>query len=156
MKRTARDVMQTRVITVAPHDPLHTVQRLFYEEGIHGAPVVDEMGRVQGVITSTDILRAAADAHDVPDRPTVGSVDEGELPGVVWGMSPEDFRERLEEAVVADHMTEQVIQVAPDTPVAEVARVLRENQVHRALVVDKTRLCGVVSAFDLIALLEGP
>ena len=150
MKRTAGDVMQTRVITVAPHDPLHSVQRLFYEEGIHGAPVLDEMGRVQGIITSTDILRAASDAWDVP----VGSVDETEVPGVVWGMSPEDFRERLEEAVVADHMTEQVVQVTPETPVGQVARTLRENQVHRALVVSNAKLVGVVSAFDLIALLE--
>ena len=29
--KTAADVMQTSIVTVAPHDPLHVVQRLFYE-----------------------------------------------------------------------------------------------------------------------------
>lgn len=156
MAKTARDVMQTQVLTVSPHDPLHTVQRLFYEEGIHGAPVVDEAGQLQGIITSTDILRAAAEAHDVePEAPGYFSGDL-DLAHGAWGMAPEDFRERLQDTVVADFMTDQVVQVAPDTPIPQLARMLRENQVHRVLVVDRDRLCGIVSAFDLVGLLEGP
>jgi CBS domain-containing protein len=155
MTRTARDVMQTQVLTVSPHDPLHTVQRLFYEEGIHGAPVVDDLGQLQGIITSTDILRAAIEAHDVePAAPAYFSGDL-DLAHGVWGMAPEDFRERLQDVTVADFMTEQLVQVAPDTPIPVVARTLREHQVHRVLVVERDRLCGIVSAFDLVGLLEG-
>ena len=40
MALTASDIMQTQVVTVAPTDPLSSVQRLFFEEEIHGAPVV--------------------------------------------------------------------------------------------------------------------
>lgn len=153
MNQTAKDVMQTQVLTVSPHDPLHTVQRLFYEEGIHGAPVVDEAGALQGIITSTDILRAAAEARDVePSQPTYFS-DDLDFSHGAWGMAPEDFKERLEDSVVADFMTEQVIRVEPQTPVREVARVLRENEVHRVLVVERDQLRGIVSAFDLIGLL---
>jgi CBS domain-containing protein len=155
MARTARDVMQTQVLTVSPHDPLHTVQRLFYEEGIHGAPVVDDLGQLQGIITSTDILRAAIEAHDVePAAPAYFSGDL-DLAHGVWGMAPEDFRERLQDVTVADFMTEHVVQVSPDTPIPVVARALREHQVHRVLVVERDRLCGIVSALDLVALLEG-
>jgi CBS domain-containing protein len=152
--KTARDLMQTQVVTVAPHDPLHVVQRLFTQEGIHGAPVVDDEERVLGVITSTDILRAAAEAHDVaPAEPAVFREDL-DLSRFAWSLAPEDLKERLQDAVVEDHMTQDVVQVAPSAPVAQVARALREHQVHRVIVTEDGRLRGVISAFDLVALLE--
>ncbi len=151
--KTARDVMQTQVLTLAPHDPLHTVQRLFYEEGIHGAPVVDDEGHVLGILTSTDILRAAADAEDGtgPDPDTfLEDLDFSQA----WSLSPETLKLRLQDTVASDYMTEEVIHVSPDMPVSQVARILRESQVHRVLVVENRRLCGIVTAFDLVALLE--
>ena len=63
MATTARDVMQTQVISLAPNDPLSNVLRLFFEEEIHGAPVLDDSGCVLGIITSMDLLRAASDEH---------------------------------------------------------------------------------------------
>lgn len=154
MDKTAKDVMQTQVVTLSPNDRLHIVQRLFYEEGIHGAPVVDEQGRVLGIITSTDILRAAAEADQVdPTEPSYFR-DDLDLSHFSWNNMPEDFRERLQDVVVSDFMTEGVVQVAPETPVPEVARTLRENKIHRLLVVDGGSLCGIVSTFDLVSLLE--
>ena len=48
----ARSIMQSYVVTVSPDDPLVNVQRLFFEEEISGAPVVDNGSRLVGVITS--------------------------------------------------------------------------------------------------------
>ena len=45
-------------------------------------------------------------------------------------------------------------QVRPDAPVPEVATTLREQRIHRVLVVEDGKLCGIVSTFDLIRLLE--
>ena len=64
MATTARDIMQSQVITLAPNDPLSNVHRLFFEEEIHGAPVLDEAGLVLGILTSMDLLRAASDEHE--------------------------------------------------------------------------------------------
>jgi CBS domain-containing protein len=153
MTATAKDVMQSQVLTVSPYDPLHAVQRLFYEEGIHGTPVIDETGQLLGIVTSTDILRAAAEAHEL-ERTEPVQLDDLDFAHGAWGMAPEDFKERLPDVTVADVMTESVIRVALGTSVSEIARTLRENQVHRVLVVEGDRLCGIVSAFDLIALLE--
>ena len=44
--------------------------------------------------------------------------------------------------------------VRPDTEVTQIARTLRENQIHRVLVVEGEVLCGIVSTFDLVSLLE--
>jgi CBS domain-containing protein len=151
MALTAAEVMQSQVITVSPVDPLHMVKRLFFEEEIHGAPVVDEEGRVRGMITSMDLIRAATEETDS------GGVDltlAFEDLGVGWGDSSENFQNRLSETVVADAMTENVVSVAPETPVADVARILRENKIHRVLVVNKETLLGIITSFDLIRLLE--
>ena len=151
--KTAADVMQTSIVTVAPHDPLHVVQRLFYEEGIHGSPVIDELGQLQGIITSTDIMRAAAEAHDLPGDEAGYSSDDLDR-SFDWGMTPDEFRERLDDASVSSFMTREVVCVAPETPVRTIARTLREQQVHRVLVTEEGKLCGLISAFDLMALLE--
>jgi CBS domain-containing protein len=156
MAATARDLMQTRVVTVAPDAPLSSVQRVFVEEGIHGAPVVDEEGRVLGVITSMDLLRAAAEEADAsPAEPAYFRYDL-DLHGVDWSRAPADLRERLPDAVAADVMTAEILSVEPDTPVAGVARILREHSVHRVLVVEDGELRGILSAMDLLALLEAP
>lgn len=151
--KTAADVMQTSIVTVSPHDPLYTVQRLFYEEGIHGAPVIDEQGRLRGIISNTDILRAAVEARDLPTPESGYSSEDVDVP-FGWGLTQEQFRERLNDVSVMDFMTEEIVQVAKDTPISEVARTLREQKVHRVLVADDGKLWGIVSALDLVALLE--
>ena len=154
MRKTARDVMQTHVVQVSADDPLSVVERLFFEEGIHGAPVVDDEGRVNGVITTTDLLRAVTEKHGVsrPDPACFG--DDLDFSHIAWGGAPEDFKERLSELTVGDFMTSSAVTVHPDTQVTQIARTLRENQIHRVLVVERGLLCGIVSSFDLVALLE--
>jgi len=153
MAKTAHDVMQTQVLTVSPDDPLHAVQRLFYEEGIHGAPVVDDEGRVQGVITSTDILRAATQARDVEPTEPAHYREDLDFSHGFWGRAPEDFKETLSDLVVSEFMTTGAVSVAPDTPIPQVAHTICENKIHRVLVVDGESLCGIVSTLDLVALL---
>jgi CBS domain-containing protein len=154
MALTAADVMQTQVITVSPVDPLHMVQRLFFEEEIHGAPVVDEEGRVRGMITIMDLIRTATEANESNGVDFI-QVFEDIGVGGGWANASENFQGRLSETVVEDAMTENVVAVAPDTSVSDVARVLRENKIHRVLVVNKEALLGIISSFDLIRLLEG-
>jgi CBS domain-containing protein len=154
MQKTAKDIMQSQVVTVSPDAPLHSTQRLFYEEGIHGAPVVDEQGRVVGMITSTDILRAATEAEETAPSAPGFFHDDIDYPSGLLPLAPEDFQERLQNITVADFMTEGVVHVAPGTPIPELARTIRENKIHRLLVVENGALCGIVSTFDLVTLLE--
>lgn len=154
MATTARDIMQTGLVTVAPETPLSVVERLFVEEEIHGAPVVDAEGRVLGVITSTDLMRTAGMLEEL--RPSEPSYFRGDLDlhGFDWERAPVDLRERLADVVAGDAMTTDLVSVAPGASVASVARTLREQAVHRVLVVEDGELLGLVSAMDLVALLE--
>jgi CBS domain-containing protein len=153
MALTAADIMQTQVVTVSPSDPLQTVQRLFFEEEIHGAPVVDENSRVRGMISSMDLIRAASEASESSEG-GIDFSDAFEELGGSWDAASDEFRDRLSQAVVADVMTENIVSVDPGTPIPEVATLLRENRIHRALVVKGDNLVGIISSFDLIRLLE--
>jgi CBS domain-containing protein len=146
--------MQTYLISVNPETPLLEVHRLFVDEEINGAPVVDETGRLLGVISSVDLLRAVEEEHDAASTGFDHLRDFLEFSGPDWQEGSDTFQTRLGERTVADAMTRGGITVAPETPVPEVAATLRKHRIHRVFVVDGERLCGVISTFDLVALLE--
>ncbi|MCX7940987.1 MAG: CBS domain-containing protein [Endomicrobia bacterium] len=52
----AKDLMTKDVITVKENTPVVELARILYENKISGAPVVDESGKVVGVVTERDIL----------------------------------------------------------------------------------------------------
>jgi len=116
----ARDFMQTDVLTVTPSTPLAMVHRLFSEEEIHGAPVVDEDGAIVGVVSVLDLSRANGN-------------EDAEY-----------------EMTAADVMTSELVMVTPETPVSDVARLMRDQHIHRVLVVKNRELVGVVTTFDLL------
>jgi acetoin utilization protein AcuB len=60
-KLTLKDVMKTPVFSVSPSDPVETAALLMEEKKVSGLTVVDE-GRVVGIITITDILKAFVSA----------------------------------------------------------------------------------------------
>ena len=51
-------VMTREVITVSPHEPIEVAAQLLCEHRIGSLPVVDGEGRLQGIVTHTDLLRA--------------------------------------------------------------------------------------------------
>lgn len=155
MAKTAADVMERSVLTLSPEASLLDAHRLFVEEGIHGAPVVDDEGAVIGVVTSTDLLRAVSEEHE-----SVGFASNESLRGVLefgppaW-TGPEDFQDRLARRTVGEVMTEGALTVEEDTPVREVAERMQRQRVHRVWVVKGRQPTGVVSTFDLLPLVRG-
>lgn len=153
MKQTARSVMTDSVVSVSSETSLADVLRLFVEEDIHGAPVIED-GEMIGVVTTSDLLRAEEDERDTAraDGDYLRGLLEFSAPD--WSGDLTDFQDRLSQRTVADVMTKGFVSVAADAPVAEVARCLRENRIHRVWVVEGDRLCGVVSTLDLMPVIE--
>jgi len=154
MAQTARDVMQSHVITLSPETPLLDVQRLFVEEEINGAPVVDDAGKILGIVSTRDLLRAADDEHDSAASETRYFRDELEFSGPDWSNALEDFQDRLSRRSVSEVMTAGAVTIPPGASVAEVAATMRRHRIHRVLVADGEVLQGIISSFDLVALLE--
>ena len=130
----ARDLMQTSPLTVPASASLPEVQHLLVVAGISGVPVVAEKGAVIGVLSSTDVLRAMAQALDE-------DVDPDE---------PDDVYERLDAVTAADIATPEVIWVSPDASAKSVAQLMRDHGIHRVLVGSDDRLEGILTAYDLL------
>jgi magnesium transporter len=56
-----RDVMRTSVVTVTAHTAQSDVSRLFQRSGLIAIPVVDDAGRMQGIITADDVVHVMAE-----------------------------------------------------------------------------------------------
>lgn len=149
----ARDVMQKHVISVDPDLPVLDAHRLFVEEEIHGAPVVDEAGRLLGVVSTADLIRAVDDEEG--GRPPAYVREYLEEGGGLETAS-ETVKSRLEDVTVSDVMTPGGVTVDPDTPIDEVASCMRRHRIHRVPVVSDGNLAGIITTFDLIGLLEKP
>jgi len=151
---SAGDLMTRTVVSVSPETPLTEVYRLFVSEQIHGAPVVDEQDRVVGVISSSDLLRAIAEEHDTGGSGSDYLRDLLEFSGPDWGRGLTDFQDRLGQVSVGDVMTARAVTVTRSTSIRDVAKTLRTHGIHRAWVEEDGRLCGVISTFDLLPLVE--
>lgn len=123
--------MQRDVITVSPETPILDIHRLFVEEEIHGAPVVDDAGQVRGVLSALDLLRIVREE-----------------------LEPADPEDRVEDATASDAMTKELVTVRPTASVEDIARTMLAHHVHRVLVIGENReLEGVITSFDLLRVL---
>jgi len=156
MALTAGEIMERHVNSVSEETPLFDVYRLFVEEEIHGAPVVSESdGRVVGVISSADLLRAVYEAHESAGTTSDYLRDVLEFSGPDWASGlPADFQDRLGQLRASDFMTDAIVSVSSETPIDEIARVMRRQRVHRVLVIGDGIIQGIISTFDLIGAFE--
>lgn len=56
VKRVAKDIMNPNVVSVTDTMDLREAAKIFMEEAITGAPVVDEMGTLVGVLSQSDLV----------------------------------------------------------------------------------------------------
>jgi CBS domain-containing protein len=150
--------MQSDVISVSPEASLLEVHRLFVEEEINGAPVIDEAGDVRGVISSMDLLRAVLDQYETGAASNASAYFREASPysGPDWSTAPDDFQDRLKDLTVEHAMIRELVTVGSDATLAEVARVMRDQRIHRVLVIDDGQLVGILTTFDLLRALEQP
>jgi CBS domain-containing protein len=114
---TVAEVMKSAVLSVAPEDTLGEAATKMTEADV-GAVVVADFGRIIGILTERDIMRAVA-------RRTHSSVT------------------RVREWMTADPVT-----VAPGEDAAEAARTMLEHGFRHLPVVEDGRPVGIVSLRD--------
>jgi CBS domain-containing protein len=138
----ASDVMTSNVISVTPDMTVREVARIFVDNGISGAPVLDPDGHVAGMISEGDLLRRSEIGTE--ERPRTSWLD-------LWSASHEARDYIKTHAVkVRDVMTTDVLTVKPDTSLGEVASILETRRIKRVPVTDAGRLLGIVSRANLV------
>ena len=114
------EVMIRNVVTLHPTASLAEASRILGFRGINGCPVVDETGRVVGLLSQSDLVAALArGAEELPET-------------------------------VREIMSENIIGLAPDASLSEAAQTMWRHKVHRIVVLHEDRLVGILTPFDLM------
>ncbi|MEV6327828.1 CBS domain-containing protein [Streptomyces sp. NPDC051909] len=137
--RTVFEVMTHEVVTIDRATPFKEIVRLFNDNDITAAPVVDDERRPIGVVSEADLLRTTAELPDL----------EGRWAGVRL-LSREHGSPRDAETA-EELMTSPAATARPEWDLVETARTMHRKGVKRLPVIDETgRLVGIVSRGDLL------
>jgi CBS-domain-containing membrane protein len=141
----ARDIMTQEVITISPEASVEDLARLLEDHKIGGVPVMEEGGRLVGVVTQSDLVKRSRDL-ELP--PALNILDLH-----MFIETPAGFKRRLEKMLgdtVREVMTPEPITITPGTPVQEIAALMDRKKVHTLPVVEQGKLVGIVGKMDLI------
>ncbi len=130
-----RDVMSKDVVSVRPDDFVSSIWRIMVETKYAGLPVVDEKGRLVGIITQYDLLKKGYARVELKS-------ESGQHKGP-----------RVKEA-----MTYTVHYLYPWSSVEEAARLMVERGYGRVPIVegeDTRRLVGIIDREDVIRVIFG-
>lgn len=125
---TVAAVMTRDPVAVAPHTPFKDILELLADRGIGAVPVVSATGRVIGVVSEVDLLRARR------ERRHRGS---GRLTAV-------------------ELMTSPAATIPPDTTLARATRLLADPGLPSLFVVDGGRLVGMLGRRDVLSVFRRP
>ena len=140
----AKDIMTRKLVTVTVAMTLKEAARTLLMARVSGAPVVDDSGRMVGVLSQTDIVREQA--RNEPRTLEIFSAQESsglEAPSVSDGASPAATR-------VDQMMTPVVLSAQEDFTVERLAGMMLENHMHRVIVTRGGVPVGIVTPFDII------
>lgn len=70
LKRRAHQIMSCRFATASPRIPARKAAAMMLDGGLHCLPVIDELGRVIGIVTGQDLLKHFATLSRLPADPT--------------------------------------------------------------------------------------
>ncbi len=124
---TVRDVVVNRVsegtaIIVRPEDNLRTVFSRMRSTGVSQLPVIDERGRVVGLVDESDVLAALL-------------------------TEPEDANKAFAR-LVKEVMVTRLETISADAPIADLVPLFRKD--YTAIVMDGSEFIGVATRLDLI------
>ena len=138
---TAADIMTRDVVTVQEETPLAEVAAVMGTRGVSGVPVVDENGRVTGVISEKDFLAKMGIARKQNFMSLVAACLK------VKGCVALPIKNQM----AKDLMTSPALVIKPETTVQEISELLSVTKVNRVPVVNEAgKLVGIVSRGDLV------
>ncbi|WP_306549763.1 CBS domain-containing protein [Desulfobulbus sp.] len=142
---TAQNIMTSEVITVKENATVRELAALLLTSNISGAPVVDDAGKVIGVVTESDLIFQNKKVH----LPTAFAI----LDAFVFLERPEKMEMELKKIAgskVGDICSRKLISVGPETELEELATLMAEKKIHTLPVMSEGRLVGVIGKSDII------
>ncbi len=133
------DVMKKDVLSVKKFETTVNAANILAEKNISGLPVVDNDGKVVGIVTQADILSI------------VGLSKDPSVKDLLKHLLGEKLPERKMGDIVGDIMTTPVATIRPEASIAEAVHQMSEKKIRRLCVVDdKNRLIGLITRADIL------
>ena len=129
-----RDVMSREVHTVKRNDELGIADALMKQERVRHLPVLDGDGEVCAVVSQRDLFRGAL------------------LRALGFGSRAEELM--LKQVAVKEAMSSEIQTTAPDTPLADAARLMIERKIGCLPVIENGKLVGIVTETDFVRLVS--
>jgi CBS domain-containing protein len=146
MKATVKDVMSVEVVAVRRGASFKEMAASLRQYRVSAFPVIDDDGKVIGVVSEADLLAKEALADG-----------QAGIPGAVTGLMHHKQQEKADALTAGEMMTHPAVTVGPDDTVEHAARMMYTLQVKRLPVVDAGgHLIGIVSRSDVLAVFDRP
>ena len=136
------DVMTRDVVAIDPQTSLATAAGWMVSHQISGLPVLDQAGRLVGILSEGDLLH----------RPELGTCGKpaGWMRGIMRVETLAADYAHTHGRQVGDVMTRNPSFVRPDLKLAKAADLMRQKQVKRLPVLQGETLVGMLCRFDIL------
>jgi CBS domain-containing protein len=138
----AKDVMTLNVVSVQPQATVMQAVRIMLQKKISGLPVVDDVGRLVGILTEGDLLRRA-ETGTQKHRPRWLEFLLG--PGRLATEYVQTHGRKVEEIMTHDPVT-----VTEDTSLDDVVKTMEKRGIKRVPVMRGEHLVGIISRANLL------
>jgi len=140
----AKDIMTQNVITVKPDTTIEELARTLMRDQISGTPVVDDKGKLVGIVTENDLISKNSRLH----IPTILRLFDAYIP---LGTSKlETDIKRMTANTVKDICSKEVITIDSETSLEYIATLITERKIHLLPVLKEGKLVGIIGKKDLI------
>src|SRR5690348_4451670 len=138
----AHQIMTGDCLTVTPHTTIEEAAKIMLQTHISGLPVMDDAGRLVGIVSESDFLRRG-EIGTGRKRPAWLQFFMG--PGkAASGFIQERGRK------VEDVMTRDPITVGEETPLGDLVGLMEKNGIKRLPVMSGRTLKGIVTRSNLL------
>jgi CBS domain-containing protein len=145
----AKDIMTKEVVTVKSETTMEELARLLMKQQISGMPVIDDNGKLLGVVTENDLISKNSRLH----IPTILRLFDAYIP--LGTSKMESDIKKMAASTVGEICTKEVTTVDEEASVEYIATIMTEKRIHLLPVLREGKLVGVIGKKDLIKGLAG-
>ena len=121
--------MSTQPVTITTDVTITKALQIMRENQVRRLPVLDEEGRLVGIVSEKDLLYAS--------------------PSPATSLSIHEMHYLLSRLRVTEFMTTDPVTISPDIPLEEAARVMTDHKIGGLPVMEDGKLVGIITETDI-------
>ncbi len=149
MGKTVAEIMTPNPISVNSKTPLKEAITIIAENKISGLPVVNEQGKLTGMLSESDLMWQETGVETPPYIMLLDSV--------IYLQNPARYEKEIHKALgqtVADVMSDRPISIQSDQSVKAAAKLMHDKKIRRLPVLDQQgSIVGIITQGDIVRMM---